>query len=219
MDSIGDWLIANYPVPLFVGIAVVIFFYSVLAVIGYRQGREVSLWPPKIGPRPAGTSPGPGTIFHITAQFSDDQMNEIVERLRMKRPETPDAGLPPDQALTDQIPEIPERVLTVLRIRREVQRKIRELGMGSLDGWAGISLAAPETFNQLLEEYGHINKDLMVAIGSFLGYTEPAIWEDDVSEEHLADIETWAKEILPRIPPPPDTQPGLVEPSPAPPMD
>lgn len=216
-EEIFQWATENFATSLIGGLVlIVLIVYFLFAVVAFIQGREVTVLPMKIGVHPDKQPSHSPANLQVTvspgeARLSEVQMQQLIDALREAIPEPRGQAIAQRRGLADRLPSIPERVLAVMKMRREVQRKVRELGTGTLDGWAGISIAGTQTFLPLLQDNNFIDKELAVAVGSFLGFTEPANWEDDVSEEMLADIEAFAAEIIPRIPPPPDTPPWLEE--------
>jgi len=214
-EEIFQWATNNFAASFIGGVVLAILIvYFLFAVVAFIQGREVTLLPMKIGVHPdKRSSQSPAnlqvTVDHGEARLSDEQWAKLIKLVRSKPSEIGGAELPPAPNPPNLLPGIPERIQRVLQIRWAIQQKVRELGFGSLDGWAGISMASPETFLQLLKEYGHIDPELADSIGSFLGESGIASYESDISEEHLAYIEDLGSEILPRIPPPPEHPPWM----------
>lgn len=219
MESFLEWLVANYPVALLIGIPAAILIYSIFASIALHQGREVSIWPLKIGERP--TQPRPDVIHqsggrHLVDRISEEQMEEIIGRLQERMRQDGDDHVPSAVTRNPEIQEIPERVILVLGMRREIQRRIRDLGRAAINGWAGSGLADTHTWLRLLQENRIITEDLSEAIEYFLAFTSGSAYDvldDYIPDELFEHLENWTVEILGRIPLPTD-HPHFPQPSP-----
>lgn len=214
LEQVFPWLTENVTPQVIVATIFLLLIVLVLfAVVAFLQGRSVKV--PlllDIGPHPDKQQSGSASSLQVSvdtgnARIPEDQWEELLELVRSIPAQSAEADASSFQAAVSELPPVPEKIQRVLQIRWNVQQKVMTLGWGTIDGWAGISLAPPEKLLEMMRQNEYIDPELADAIGNFLFESDSASFSNDISEDRLAFIEELGHEILPRIPPPPDTPP------------
>ena len=180
-----------------------IFLLLALFAFGIFQGREVSIYPPKIGPKIRKSDRSSVTQsqqqtqnVNIYQSFTSEQIEEVASRVAEKvvtiRKEV---GNQPPRFLY-QPPELSYSLEYIYSARHEIERKVRNLVLSHGGGWAGASMAGFNKYLDFARIGGVIPQELYNEIVDFfILYTQPMINFEEVSEEQLQEVQYLAAHI------------------------
>jgi hypothetical protein len=191
-------IILQYPIILYILIAlsfIILPIVIIMAVVGFIQGREFSTPLFRIG---AKIPSGPSSLHSHPAdpQIAEEQMDEIIERVRSKLEEFKEERGLSDQALSIRPPNLPGHTIDLFSLRVEIGRKVREIVLSHGGGWAGSSLATFETFIELAIQHNLISRQLAQDIQGFEFLIKPGIYGDEIGNEQYRDATQLASKIL-----------------------
>jgi len=163
-------------------------------IIAFKEGREISLWPPRVGPRPTTTTATP--VLPSPSYLSEEDMQEIVKRVKKELDEyRAEEGITAEM-LEPSLAALPERTINLFKMKVSIGRKIRELVLERMGGWAGSSMASLETFLNLAYEHHLISEGLAEDIQQFDRLIIPGIYGDFISTEQYFQASQLAGKIL-----------------------
>lgn len=161
MDIIIEFLSDSFTFFPLVLLSILIITFG-LMLIGFIQGREISLWPPRIGQK----------ILHVPTEINEQKITTYINQKRHELNELSDLNnnSNPDSIglLSYKPPEISNRLKYVLSAMMDINSKIKKLGHSHGGGWPGISMAGVGTFIKILDDeklltdsfhksYGYLN--------------------------------------------------------------
>ncbi len=196
-------LVTKYPFLLYLLIAascVVLPVLIVIAIMAFLQGREVDTPILRIGAKPTVESATPSAIPPVTpGTLTQDQMDEVVSRvsasLRAEAAKSNAESGPKEL----QPAKVPDHTLGLFAAKLAIQRKIRDIVVSTGGGWAGVSLASLERFQELADQFSMIDKEVLQQVNDFLWLTIPGIYGDSISDEQYQETMQLANIIMKKI--------------------
>lgn len=92
--------------------------------------------------------------------------------------------------------EISERVLYLIRSRREIELKIRELLLETGGGWAGCSMASTDTYIEYLQNSGILDKDSLQKIYDFYFFSNVFVYGNDIDDDSFLTAQYMIRELI-----------------------
>jgi hypothetical protein len=194
-----DDLIAQYPIILYLLLCLSILVFplvAVLGLVGFVQGREFSTPLFKVGARPAPTPPLGVPSDQLHTPMTEDQLADIAERVRAKLDEyKKEEGLT-DETLLLKLPNLPKHTIDLFAMKVAIGQRVREIVLSYGGAWAGSSWASLDTYFELAQNLGVLDKQLVEDIGSFDWVITPGIYGDEIGEDQFRDASQLASKIL-----------------------
>ena len=92
--------------------------------------------------------------------------------------------------------EISERILYLIRSRREIELKIRELLLEKGGGWAGCSMASTDTYIEYLQNSGILDKDSLQKIYDFYFFSNVFVYGNDIDDDSYLTALYMVRELI-----------------------
>ncbi len=156
-----------------------------LVVSALKQGRELKTPIISLGPR----------IPHPLA-IGDDEIEEIVQRVRTELEEYRQEEGITKEALSPDLPHFPEHTIDLFKMDLLISRKIRDIVLDWGGPWAGASWASFETFSKLAQSHELVSESILRDIGEFKWIINPGIFGDEIGESQFNDAKQLAGKIL-----------------------
>ncbi len=202
-------LLDKYPWLIYV-VLVIFSVLLILFIIGVIQGREVSIYPPKIGSKVKKSDQSKNPTYkpsvtqsqqqtqnvNIYQSMTQEQIDEVASRIAEKviviRKEV--NNQPPK--FLYQPSELSDSLKYIYSARHEIERKVRNLVLTYGGEWAGHSMASFDTYLRYAKNGNVISKELHQEISDFyIMYTQPMINFEGVSDEQLLEVQYLATHI------------------------
>jgi hypothetical protein len=170
-----------------------------MAIVGFTQGREVSIPIFRVGPKPSSSPPQVPRIELSMSPISEENIDQITEKVRERLEKYKE-----DEGISEEIvpfdPDVlPDQSIDLYRMKVAIGKKVREIVLSWGGGWAGSSLASFETFFELASQHNLVPEEILQDIQAFEWLLRPGIFGDQIGPEQYLEISQLATKILDQL--------------------
>ena len=195
-------LVIQYPWLLYLLIFLALLIFPLLvgmAVVGFIQGREVSIPIFRVGPHPSSNPPQVQSIELSMSGITDENIDDITERVRERLEKyKAEEGISEEAVPLDR-DVLSDHSVDLYRMKVAIGKKVREIVLSWGGGWAGSSLASFETFYDLAGQHNLIPDEILQDIQAFEWLLRPGIYGDQIGAEQYQEISQLAAKILDQL--------------------